>query len=58
MHPWPFVLQVLGPLLWMLKPAPFGQAEWQWGQTMEVGERVFSNLERVVVSGVLQLDPP
>ena len=57
MHPWPFVPQVRGPLLWMLKPASFGQVEWQWVQTMAVGERVFSNLELVVVSDELQLDP-
>jgi hypothetical protein len=41
----------------MLKPASFGQVEWQWVQTMAVGERVFSNLELVVVSDELQLDP-
>jgi hypothetical protein len=41
----------------MLKPASFGQVECPLLMTMGVGERVFSNLELVVVSDELQLDP-
>ena len=58
MLPWPFVLRVRDPLLRTPTPAPFGRVEGSWPKTMGGGERVFSNLEPVVVTGVLRLDPP